>query len=74
MAWSDRSVADVRYHHVDVFSRLPYSGNSLAVFPEAGGLSQVQMGQITRELRHFESIFLSRDGDVWRARVFDMHD
>ncbi|HZD70923.1 MAG TPA: PhzF family phenazine biosynthesis protein [Actinomycetes bacterium] len=62
----------MRYHHVDVFSSHPYSGNSLAVFPEADGLSGAQMGQITKELRHFESIFLVRRGDAWRARVFDL--
>jgi trans-2,3-dihydro-3-hydroxyanthranilate isomerase len=62
----------MRYHHVDVFSSRPYSGNSLAVFPQADGLSGVQMGRITKELRHFESIFLVREGDAWRARVFDL--
>lgn len=46
------------YRHVDVFSPRPFSGNSLAVFPESRGLSPEQMGLITRELRHFESIFL----------------
>jgi PhzF family phenazine biosynthesis protein len=64
----------VRYHHVDVFSRHPYSGNSLAVFPDAGGLDGSQMARITRELRHFESVFLEPDADAhcWRARVFDL--
>lgn len=62
----------MRYHHVDVFSSQPYSGNSLAVFPDAGELSGWQMAQITKELRHFESIFLVQDGPVWSARVFDL--
>ena len=64
----------MRYHHVDVFGSRPYSGNSLAVFPEASGLSGAQMAQITKELRHFESIFLVREGGVWAARVFDLLD
>jgi PhzF family phenazine biosynthesis protein len=67
----------VRYHHVDVFSSQPYSGNSLAVFPEATGLTGDQMARITRELRHFESIFLFPDGDDprrRRAQVFDLFD
>jgi PhzF family phenazine biosynthesis protein len=65
----------VRYHHVDVFTSRPYSGNSLAVFPEAAGLSGAQMAQITRELRHFESIFLVRENaTTWAARVFDPLD
>lgn len=62
------------YVHVDVFSPRPYSGNSLAVFPDAAGFTASQMGAVTRELRHFESIFLQADGGehAWRARVFDL--
>jgi len=48
------------YVHVDVFSSLPYSGNSLAVFPDARGLTAMQMLRITRELRHFETVFFDR--------------
>ncbi|MET8102589.1 PhzF family phenazine biosynthesis protein [Streptomyces sp. NPDC005236] len=65
----------MHYFHVDVFSGLPFSGNSLTVFPEATGLSGSQMQRITEEMRHFESIFLEqKDGrhDAWRARVFDL--
>jgi trans-2,3-dihydro-3-hydroxyanthranilate isomerase len=66
----------VHYHHVDVFSSRPYSGNSLAVFPDATELDSTRMARITQELRHFESIFLAPDGDNhrWRARVFDLVD
>jgi trans-2,3-dihydro-3-hydroxyanthranilate isomerase len=68
------SVPVVRYYHVDVFTRHPYSGNSLAVFPDAAGLAGAQMARITRELRHFESVFLEPDAGPrqWRARVFDL--
>lgn len=64
------------YVHVDVFSRTPYNGNSLAVFSDARGLSAVQMLRITQELRHFESIFLepTLDPDRMRARVFDLFE
>ncbi|MEJ8640347.1 PhzF family phenazine biosynthesis isomerase [Streptomyces sp. MS1.HAVA.3] len=65
----------MRYHHVDVFTGRPYSGNSLAVFPDADALTGGQMQAITRELRHFESVFLVRDGVSERrrrARVFDL--
>ncbi|WP_234316308.1 MULTISPECIES: PhzF family phenazine biosynthesis protein [unclassified Streptomyces] len=65
----------MRFHHVDVFTDRPYSGNSLAVFPEASALTGAQMQAVTRELRHFESVFLIRDGaagGTWRARVFDL--
>lgn len=62
--------------HCDVFATKPYSGNSLAVFTESEGLSGEQMLTITQELRHFESIFLSKtetDGQV-SARVFDLFE
>lgn len=64
------------YVHVDVFSALPYGGNSLAVFPEARGLAQAQMQRITQELRHFETIFLepTAAAATVRARVFDLHE
>ena len=66
----------MRYHHVDVFTGEPYAGNSLAVFPDATGLTGAQMARITRELRHFESIFLfpGPAEDVCGARVFDLDD
>jgi trans-2,3-dihydro-3-hydroxyanthranilate isomerase len=62
------------YHHVDVFATRPYTGNSLAVFSEAGGLTTLQMDRITKELRHFESIFLepAEESHVFLARVFDL--
>ena len=64
------------YVHVDVFSVLPYSGNSLAVFPRARGLGTAQMLRITQELRHFEAIFLepTAEASTVRARVFDLHE
>ncbi len=62
------------FHLVDVFTARPFSGNSLAVFPDAHGLADDQMLSITRELRHFESVFLCpADGrTAVRARVFDL--
>jgi PhzF family phenazine biosynthesis protein len=60
--------------HVDVFSATPFGGNSLAVFSDGRGLSGDQMLRVTKELRHFESIFLipSDDPDTVGARVFDL--
>lgn len=62
------------FHHVDVFTPVAYSGNSLAVFSGAGDLSAPQMLAITRELRHFESIFLQPGAAPrrYRARIFDL--
>jgi len=67
-------MSPLAWHHVDVFSPRPYSGNSLAVCADARHLSDVQMLAIARELRHFESIFLapSTDSRSWRARIFDL--
>lgn len=64
----------IEFIHVDVFSATPYSGNSLAVFPNARGLSSEQMLRITQELRHFEAIFLEQTEhpQTVRARVFDL--
>jgi trans-2,3-dihydro-3-hydroxyanthranilate isomerase len=67
-------MTQLRFHHVDVFSRRPYSGNSLSVFSGTGALSSEQMLAITREMRHFESIFLeaTESSRRFRARVFDL--
>lgn len=61
-----------KFIHCDVFAAKPYSGNSLAVFPDNAGLTDAQMLTITQELRHFGSIFLNqKDGQI-SARVFDL--
>ncbi|WP_272952310.1 PhzF family phenazine biosynthesis protein [Mycolicibacterium smegmatis] len=67
---------DLAYSHVDVFSRVPFGGNSLPVFPDARGVSSEQMLRITQEMRHFETIFLepSDRPDTVRARIFDLFD
>jgi trans-2,3-dihydro-3-hydroxyanthranilate isomerase len=70
------SVIAMQFQLVDVFTSRPYSGNSLSVFPDAGGLSTGQMAQITGELRQFESIFLNLAGPQhhWQARIFDLFE
>ncbi|TCC37401.1 PhzF family phenazine biosynthesis protein [Kribbella capetownensis] len=62
------------YHHVDVFSRTGYAGNSLAVFLDPPELTAKQLSRVTQELRHFESIFVTHTADarVFDARVFDL--
>lgn len=64
------------YVHVDVFSARPYHGNSLPVFLEVPPLDSTQLLTVTRELRHFEAVFLrSTDRpDTAHARVFDQHE
>ena len=62
------------YYHVDVFTDVPYAGNSVAVFVNPPAPTDRQLLTITQELRHFETIFV--DGAVGsgsvRARVFDL--
>ncbi|WP_198653589.1 PhzF family phenazine biosynthesis protein [Actinocorallia populi] len=68
--------APLSYRHADVFTAKAFTGNSLAVFPEAPCLSTAQMLAITQELRHFETIFLSGSGEGGEvaARVFDLFE
>jgi trans-2,3-dihydro-3-hydroxyanthranilate isomerase len=70
------NVADMEFQHVDVFAETPFTGNSLTVFLADGMVTTGQMLSITREFRHFESIFLwpTTDNRRWRARVFDLAD
>jgi len=48
---------------LDVFTDHPYSGNPLAVFPDAAGLSDAQMAQIARELNLSETTFVFPSDD-----------
>ena len=50
----------MNYQHytVDVFTRDPYSGAQISVFPEAAGLSEAQMQVLARELSHSETVFV----------------
>jgi trans-2,3-dihydro-3-hydroxyanthranilate isomerase len=71
-----RNVVVVQFALADVFTSTPYRGNSLTVFPDAGGLHTAQMAQITGELRQFESIFLQPTGQQqhWQTRIFDLFE
>jgi trans-2,3-dihydro-3-hydroxyanthranilate isomerase len=70
----DRFTGMTRYHHVDVFADIGYTGNSLAVFIDPPPLLDEQMLRITQELRHFETIFVTPliPPATVRARVFDL--
>lgn len=69
-------MGDLGYVHVDVFSRSPFGGNGLPVFPDARGLTSAQMLRITQEMRHFEAIFLepTDEAGTVRARIFDLFE
>ena len=42
-----------RFVQLDVFTREPFAGNPLAVFPEAEGLTDEEMMKIAREMNLF---------------------
>jgi trans-2,3-dihydro-3-hydroxyanthranilate isomerase len=57
----------MRFSHVDVFADRPLTGNGLVVFFDTEDLSAADMQALTREMRQFESIFLTRKHE---ARIF----
>lgn len=62
-----------RFVQMDVFTEKAFTGNSLAVFPEAEGLSSEEMMQIAREMNLSETVFvLKHDNDsvLRRLRIF----
>jgi trans-2,3-dihydro-3-hydroxyanthranilate isomerase len=66
-------VLDLRYRHVDVFSRRALQGNGLVVVLDAGQLPAVAMQDLTREVRQFETAFLAGvdlAGRSARLRIF----
>jgi PhzF family phenazine biosynthesis protein len=60
------------YRHVDVFAETPLTGNGVVVFLDCEDLNDDLMLRITREMRQFESIFISaNDGpSAYHARIF----
>jgi trans-2,3-dihydro-3-hydroxyanthranilate isomerase len=47
-----------RFIQIDVFTEEPFTGNALAVFPEAEGLSDDDMMKIAREMNLSETVFV----------------
>lgn len=65
------------YEHLDVFTKKPFGGNQLAVFPSPGKLTKNQMQLIAREINFSETTFIfpSRDKGVdARVRIFTPAD
>src|SRR6476646_1041736 len=57
------------FMQLDVFSSRPFEGNSLAVFPDARGLSDQHMQALAREMNLAETTFvLPRDPATERER------
>ncbi len=63
---------EYKYFLLNVFTNRRLQGNSLAVFPEAHGLSDAQMQSIAQELNLSETVFLTPPGSqgVARARIY----
>jgi len=64
-----------RFLQLDVFTERAFSGNPLAVFPEAEGLSDEVMMQIAREMNLSETVFVLQpdsqtDRVLRRLRIF----
>lgn len=57
-----------RFYTVDVFTNAVFSGNPLAVLPEADGLSTTQMQSIAREFNLSETVFVAPPVDPAHAR------
>lgn len=56
---------------IDVFTRRPFEGNPLAVFPEAQGLSARQMQSIASEMNLSETTFvMDVEEDAYTVRIF----
>jgi trans-2,3-dihydro-3-hydroxyanthranilate isomerase len=66
-------VLDLGYRHVDVFSRRALQGNGLVVVLDAEQLPATMMQELTREVRQFETAFLTSvdmPGRSARLRIF----
>jgi trans-2,3-dihydro-3-hydroxyanthranilate isomerase len=64
---------DHKFILVDVFADQPFSGNQLAVFPDARGLSDRAMQALTREINFAETTFVlpaRLEGALRRVRIF----
>ena len=63
-----------RFIQLDVFTDKPFTGNPLAVFPEAEGITDDQMMQIAREMNLSETVFVLKpvaENEVLRRlRIF----
>jgi len=58
---------DYRFIQLDVFTDKAFTGNPLAVFPEAEGISDEQMMQIAREMNLSETVFVLKPEDRAKA-------
>ena len=63
----------IQFYQVDVFTNEPFGGNPLAVFPDAGELSDREFQQIAREMNLSETVFVLPPTDAGahaKIRIF----
>jgi trans-2,3-dihydro-3-hydroxyanthranilate isomerase len=64
---------EYNFIQLDVFTDRAFTGNPLAVFPEAEGITDEQMQQIAREMNLSETVFVlpsDKEGVTRRLRIF----
>ncbi|MBE0517781.1 MAG: PhzF family phenazine biosynthesis protein, partial [Thermoplasmata archaeon] len=63
-----------RFVRVDVFSKKPFGGNPLAVFPDGKGLTDREMQSLAKEMNLSETTFVlpptKGSGADFRVRIF----
>src|SRR3954468_15812788 len=62
-----------RYLTADVFTSEPFGGNQLAVFPDARGIPEQRLLDVTREFNYSETTFVyppTDPGHTKRVRIF----
>ncbi len=57
-----------RYLTADVFTAVPFGGNQLAVFPDARGIPEHRLLDVTREFNYSETTFVYPPSDARRTR------
>ena len=60
-------MSNYRFVQLDVFTQEPFTGNALAVFPEAEGITDEQMMKIAREMNLSETVFVLKPKEKSRA-------
>jgi trans-2,3-dihydro-3-hydroxyanthranilate isomerase len=63
----------LRFYQADVFTSQPFGGNPVAIFPDAGGLTDDQLQRVAREMNLSETVFVFPPTDpaaVVKLRIF----
>lgn len=61
----------MRFAQIDVFAESAYGGNPVAVFPDAGSLTSLQMGRIASEMNLSETTFVTAiEKGGYTVRIF----